>query len=190
MAFFKHFKVLSVVFIALMTISCAVFIDDSKIAFLNKRYFLSLPSPNLLPLGESQEALLINYDKKSYNLIVMLQNDGQTLNLIALSDLGIKLFAASFDGKEIELRKYINIKSLPRAQQVLLDIFLSHGQLKDIEAKLPQDITIKEDNLKRTIYDKDGVIIYEIDYIKTDSGIYPKTLKHHIFNYTITITKM
>ena len=186
----KKFKFIALALMLTTLTSCATLVDESKIAYVTQDYAINLPTPNLLPIGESQEALSITYDNKSYSLVVMLQNDGSTLNLIALSDLGIKLFAASFDGTTIELKKYIAINTLPKAQQVLLDIFLSHGTIDNIKTLLPKGLCIQDESLKRSISLQDGSVIYTIDYALNNGQKYPTRLEHKIFNYKIDIKKM
>lgn len=159
---------------------------DNK-AFVTKDISIELPSSNILDDGEYQEALTITYDKKTYNLLVLLKNNNNVLSLVAMSDLGIKLFEANYFDGHIKIKKFIEIDKLPKANQVLLDIFLAHASKENLDKAFANKINISEEDIQRIIKDLDDNIIYTIKYIYLDNKKLPIELVHNMFNYKINI---
>lgn len=156
--------------------------------YLDAGVQVSLPPAQVVPPVEFHEVLDVTYQNQSHSLIVMFKYDGQSLTLTGLSHLGIKLFGATYSNQGLQTEQFINIKELPKPEQVLLDVLLGHAPLEAWHNLLPQNYKFTQQDKKRILVNDQGRIIYEIDLALKDNVSVPIKLKNHNFGYEISIS--
>lgn len=156
--------------------------------YLDAGVQVSLPPAQVVPPVEFQEVLDVTYQNQSHSLIVMFKADGNSLSLTGLSHLGIKLFGATYSNQGLQTEQFINIKELPKPEQVLLDVLLGHAPLEAWHNLLPQNYKFTQQDNRRILVNDQGRIIYEIDLALKDNVSVPTKLKNHNFGYEISIS--
>lgn len=156
--------------------------------YLDTGVQVSLPPAQVVPPVEFQEVLDVTYQNQSHSLIVMFKSDGHSLTLTGLSHLGIKLFGATYSNQGLQTEQFINIKELPKPEQVLLDVLLGHAPLEAWHNLLPQNYKFTQQDNRRILVNDQGRIIYEIDLTIKDNVSVPTKLKNHNFGYEISIS--
>lgn len=159
---------------------------NSSVAFLTKEDSIKLPYGRFSENFVYKQLLTISYGANSNSLIVLLNVKDNVIKLDALSVLGIKLFSASFDGHNINVKNYLNIKELPKASQVLCDILLSFYKVEDWYDTL-EDKFILKDNGNMRLLSKNNQVIEEIYYDNMNNKRLPIKISHKEFNYSISI---
>lgn len=173
--------------IIVMMSGCATLQGGTSSAWLKPRVKVDLPQPTISPEIHAQQLLTATYRHQKQSLLVMLDADQSSLELVGLSSVGIKLFKVIYDDKGIHVEQYMSLPQLPQANQVLADIMFSYWPKEAWQSVLPQGWHIADSELQRDVYDEKGVLIIHIDYMKSAEGREPTALTHQIFGYQVQI---
>jgi len=106
-------------------------------AWLKPGVRVALPAPLLNEKLDQQQLLTGTVDGKQQSMLVLLNADGQSLQLAGLSPLGIRLFKVVYNKQGIHTEQAIKIAQLPPANQVLADIMLSYWPINRWQPLLP-----------------------------------------------------
>ena len=168
--------------------SCAAFSDNSRPqAWLKPGVRVTLPPASITPAINEQQLLTSTIEGKSQSLLVLLNADADSLSLVGLSSLGIRLFMLTYDEQGIHTEQSIVLPSLPPANQVLADIMLSYWPLTAWQSQLPKGWTLRDNGERRELRDNQGELVSEMIY-QTEQGLRrPISVRQHVFGYHITI---
>ncbi|MBU3826553.1 MAG: DUF3261 domain-containing protein [Candidatus Anaerobiospirillum merdipullorum] len=133
-----------------------------------------------------QQLLTAHYQEKSHQLVVQLEYDGKVLHLAGMTPFGLRLFAAWYDGTQLNIEKLeLPAGQLPDAAQVLSDILLSIVPQENLATQLPSGFTLTSKGLTRILLDAEHEPVLQIDYKAQGDAILPVKISHRRFNYTI-----
>lgn len=175
--------------VALLLAGCASHPDGDSLpkAWLKPGVRVSLPSPVLNEKLDQQQLLTGTVDGKQQSLLVLLNADGQTLQLAGLSPLGIRLFKVRYDSRGVHTEQTIKIAQLPPANQVLADIMLSYWPLNRWQPLLPSGWKLVDRDITRTLIDDAGKTVMQIDYVIQQGKRQPVAITQYVFHYHIAI---
>ncbi|KAB8311450.1 DUF3261 domain-containing protein [Rahnella contaminans] len=156
-------------------------------AWLKPGVQVKLPAPVLAVPVSQQQLLTATVNGKQQSLLVLLNADGNSLQLAGLSPLGIRLFKVVYDQTGIHTEQAIKIEGLPPANQVLADIMFSYWPVGSWQPLLPPGWTLKDQPLRRTLSDDKGNAITRIDYLPEGKSRRPVSITQMAFHYQITI---
>lgn len=162
--------------------------DEIATAFLDKRSSVRLPSLTFVKPQISNQLLTVAYGNETRNIIVIMDANSKRLELIGLSEVGIKLFSVSFNGRDLKYKKFILVPNGLSVEQVLLDVLLSHTKKQAWDGLLPDGYSLKDSNYTRTLLDDSGQTIYTIIFDKAYEYPRPISVKNHVFGYEIFVT--
>ncbi|KQN44099.1 hypothetical protein ASE93_15775 [Serratia sp. Leaf50] len=173
----------------LLLAGCASHPDTSSQAqaWLKPGVRVSLPTPRLNEKLDQQQLLTGTVDGKQQSLLVLLNANGQTLQLAGLSPLGIRLFKVLYDSSGIHTEQTINIAQLPPANQVLADIMLSYWPINRWQPLLPAGWKLVDQGAQRVLFDESGLAVTQIDYVTENGKRQPVAITQHVFHYHIAI---
>lgn len=180
------------IMLTILLAGCASRPDSSTQAqaWLKPGVRVSLPAPRLNEKLDQQQLLTGTVDGKQQSLWVLLNANGQTLQLAGLSPLGIRLFKVLYDGSGIHTEQAIKIAHLPPANQVLADIMLSYWPINRWQPLLPAGWKLVDQDTTRTLFDESGQVVTQIDYVSENGERQPVAITQHAFHYHIAIQNM
>ncbi|CAI0692046.1 DUF3261 domain-containing protein [Serratia liquefaciens] len=156
-------------------------------AWLKPGTRVTLPPPALAQPINQQQLLTAEVKGQQHSMLVLLNADGQHLQLVGMSPLGIRLFNLTYDRQGIHTEQLIKVGELPPASQVLADIMLSYWPVKDWQPLLPAGWRLEDQALVRRLYDEHGAVINEIRYQQMDGRREPVSIAQSAFHYRIII---
>lgn len=159
-------------------------------AWLKPGTRVTLPAPTLAQPFNQQQLLTANVKGQQHSMLVLLNADGQRLQLVGMSPLGIRLFNLTYDHQGIRTEQLIKVGELPPASQVLADIMLSYWPVANWQPLLPAGWRLEDQPQVRRLYDDRGVIVSEIRYQQTDGRREPLSITQSAFHYRITIQNL
>jgi len=189
----KAYLLLFTSLLVILLSACSNQPSQTTEAWLTKEVKVNLPLPHLAKPYHDQQLLTFNYNDQQNSLITLVHADTNTLTVVGLSTLGIRLFKIEYHDNAITTEQNIFIKELPSAAQILSDIMLSIWPVEAWQAKLPKGWQLVDSNLHRQLIDNTGQIIIDIEYLQqplSQKIHQPAHIKHNIFDYQITIKSM
>ena len=183
----RKFNFVWLTLVLLLTACSSVPKEKSAQAWLKPAVKVNLPTPNLTPAIDEQQLLTVNFKNKQQSLLVLLNADDKHISVAGLSPLGIRLFRLIYNEQGIETEQNIVAPELPPANQVLLDIMLSHWPLDVWQQRLPKGWSLKDQNNIRQLRDPKDEVIVEIHYEVHAKKMRPISLQHFAFGYLIQI---
>ncbi|WP_392558853.1 DUF3261 domain-containing protein [Orbus mooreae] len=188
----KSYLFLMTSFLVILLTACAKPSTSATETWLTKETKVNLPSPILGQTYHDQQLLTFNYNGQQNSLIVLVDVNNDTLNVVGLSTLGIRLFKIEYHDNVITTEQYIFIKELPPASQILSDIMLSIYPIQTWLAVLPAKWQLVDDKYHRKLLNDKHEIVIDITYQKPLSSQIrkPSNIEHKVFNYQIAIESM
>ncbi len=159
-------------------------------AWLKPGTRVTLPAPTLAQPFSQQQLLTAEVKGQQHSMLVLLNADGQRLQLVGMSPLGIRLFNLTYDRQGIHTEQLIKVGELPPASQVLADIMLSYWPLAVWQPLLPAGWRLEDQPQVRRLYDDRGTIISEILYQQADGQREPQSIVQSAFHYRIAIQNL
>ena len=156
-------------------------------AWLKPGVRVALPAPLLNEKLDQQQLLTGTVDGKQQSMLVLLNADGQSLQLAGLSPLGIRLFKVVYNKQGIHTEQAIKIAQLPPANQVLADIMLSYWPINRWQPLLPAGWTLVDNGTTRVLADTTGQPVSRIEYQMQQGKRQPVSITQFAFHYHITI---
>lgn len=148
---------------------------------------VTLPPPSLAQPISSQQMLTGQFKGKSQSLLVMLDARQNSLSLVGLSPLGIKLFMLNYDSTGLHTEQSIVIPHLPPASQVLADVMLSFYPTTSWQPYLPAGWSLTDKGETRQLKDSTGQAVMTIHYRLVNQQRLPISLEQLAFHYQISI---
>ena len=161
--------------------------NETAEAWLKPGVRVSLPAPDFAQPFNQQQLLTATVEGKTQSLLVLLNVDGNALQLAGLSPLGIRLFKLTYDPQGIHTEQAINIAHLPPANQVLADIMFCYWPVSRWQPLLPAGWTLQDRGMRRILSDNQGHEITRIDYVTRGGQRQPVSITQRAFHYHITI---
>lgn len=160
--------------------------------WLTKDVKVNLPSPTLKQTYQDQQLLTFNYKGQQHSLITIVNADSDSLHVIGLSTLGIRLFNIDYQNNTITTKQNIIINELPPASQILSDIMLSIYPIEQWQSVLPTGWQLIDYDQQRLLINDQKQTVIEISYQQPLSSQIrkPTNIKHYIFGYQIAISSM
>lgn len=186
----KNYRLWLICLVTLLLSACAN--KPSTQAWLTKDISINLPSAGLNQAYHDQQLLTFNYHDKQNSLITVVDANAQSLSVVGLSTLGIRLFNIEYRDNHIKTEQNIFIKELPSASQILSDIMLSIYPLEQWQSVLPTGWQLVDEKLHRKLLNPQRDVIIDITYLQPPSSQMrkPILIEHHIFGYQINIESM
>jgi len=180
--------VLTLLSVLLMS-GCASHAPDSArpTAWLKPGVRVTLPPPGLTPGFQQQQLLTGEVGGKSQSLLVLLNADGEKIELAGLSSVGIRLFRVTYDAQGIHSQQLMPLPQLPPASQVLADIMLSQWPVAVWLRALPPGWKLEDVGMTRLLRDAQGNVVTEINYLQRGGQREPVSIRQRAFGYQIRI---
>lgn len=113
-----------------------------------------------------------------------------SLELMALTPLGIRIFNTIYDGSSVTTTQYIPDIPLPNMTEVIANIMLAYYSIESWELKLPEGFVIEESLFERKIYNSQHEAIFIIQYQWIDGEKRPTQIHNSALNYTIKLNNL
>lgn len=156
-------------------------------AWLEPGTRITLPAPGITPAVNSQQLLTGSFNGQTQSLLVMMTADDKKITLAGLSSVGIRLFLVTYDERGIHTEQSIVVPQLPPANQVLVDVMISHWPIAVWQQQLPKGWTLTDTGDKRELRNARGKLVTEITYLQRKGKREPISIEQHVFKYHITI---
>ena len=175
--------------------SCSHLLPADTDAYLTRDTHISLPSPVLATPFQRHQLLQLETEQLRESFQVLLEANGEQIELIALTPLGARLFNLRYDGQGVVTEQLLMDERLPPPAQILSDIMLAYWPLASWHASLPPSWKLSDEGAQRLLHDDSGQPIVEIHY-RGEGGEReggerePIQLIQHHFNYQIHLRQL
>ena len=159
-------------------------------AYLTRDTRISLPSPVLATPFQRHQLLQLETEQLRENFQVLLEANGEQIELLALTPLGARLFNLHYDGQEVVTEQLLIDERLPPPAQILSDIMLAYWPLTSWQASLPPSWELNDEGAQRLLRDATGQTIVAIHYRGEGAEREPVQLIQHHFNYQIRLRQL
>ncbi|WP_158520529.1 DUF3261 domain-containing protein [Wohlfahrtiimonas sp. G9077] len=154
---------------------------------LTQRLIGQLPAPKLHAPLSTQELITTSVRGHELSFMAMMTIKDNTLTLMALTPVGIRVFKTVYDGHAITTEQYLPNIPLPNMPEILANIMLAHYDAKAWQGHLPSTIRIQDEGLTRTLVNEDQKTILTIQYAQKGHQKVPIQIHNEVLNYTLTL---
>lgn len=188
----KSYLLLFTSLLVFLLSACSTVPTSTTEAWLTKEVKVNLPAAGLGQPYHDQQLLTFNYNNQQNSLIALVDTDGDTLTVVGLSTLGIRLFKIEYHENAISTEQHIFVKELPPASQILSDIMLSIYPTTAWQSVLPKEWQLIDNEDHRKLIDEKNNTIVDITYPQSAPSQIrkPSNIQHNVFGYHIAIQSM